>query len=178
MNGNDQNWFYLVLVKHFCIRFLKRSWTKLETSKRSWQGEIGWSFFLQQVTYTVNITNISVLSQITFRWFISCFTHVIHCLIILSASAYKLFRSVLLDTLFSAWTGISSGNVITNLPLKLAICNFSIKYFEMILMICALFPVDSIVSFSDGIEALNDRTWLLAMDPVLWALLRPLMEYL
>lgn len=48
----------------------------------------------------------------------------------------------------------------------------------MILMICALFPVDSIVSFSDGIEALNDRTWLLAMDPVLWALLRPLMEYL
>ena len=48
----------------------------------------------------------------------------------------------------------------------------------MISMVCTLFPVDSIVSSIYGIGVLNDITWLLAMDPVLWALLRPLMKYL
>ena len=50
MNGNNQNAFNLVLVRYFFIKFLKRSWTKLETSKHGWKCKIGWSFFLQQVT--------------------------------------------------------------------------------------------------------------------------------
>ena len=48
----------------------------------------------------------------------------------------------------------------------------------MISMICTLFPVDSILLAIYGMGVLSDWTWLLAMDPVLWALLRPLMEYL
>ena len=48
----------------------------------------------------------------------------------------------------------------------------------MISMICNLLPVDSIVSSIYGIEVLSDKTWSLAMDPVLWPLLRPSIEYL
>ena len=48
----------------------------------------------------------------------------------------------------------------------------------MISMVCTLFPVDCIVSSFHGIRVLSDRTWLRAMDPVLWALVRPLMKYL
>ena len=51
MNRNILNAFNLVLVWYFCIKFLKRGWTKLETSKRGWKRKTGWSFFLQQVTY-------------------------------------------------------------------------------------------------------------------------------
>ena len=44
--------------------------------------------------------------------------------------------------------------------------NFSFMYFEMIS------AIDSIVSSIYGIGVLSDRIWLLAMDPVLWSLLR------
>ena len=57
-------------------------------------------------------------------------------------------------------------------------CNFSVKYFEIISMVCTLFPADSIASPIYGIGVLSDRTSLLAIDPVLWSLLRPFMEYL
>ena len=56
--------------------------------------------------------------------------------------------------------------------------NVPIKYFEMISMNCTLFPVDSIVSSFDGTGVLNNRTWLLAMDPVLCVLLRLLIKHL
>ena len=52
MNGNNRNAFNLVLVRYFCIKFLKRGYTKLETSKRGWKRKSEWSFFLQQVTYS------------------------------------------------------------------------------------------------------------------------------
>ena len=35
MNENNQNAFNLVLVRYFCIKFLKRGSTKLGTSKRA-----------------------------------------------------------------------------------------------------------------------------------------------
>ena len=55
--------------------------------------------------------------------------------------------------------------------------NFSVKYFEMISIISNSFPVDSIVSSIYETGVLSDRTWQLDMAPVLWAHLRPLMEY-
>ena len=41
-----------------------------------------------------------------------------------------------------------------------------------------LFPTDGIVNSFDGIEVLSDKMLLLPMDSVLWALVRPLIEYL
>ena len=48
----------------------------------------------------------------------------------------------------------------------------------MISMSSTLFPVDSIVSSFDGTGVLNNRRWLLAMDPVLCVLLRLLIKHL
>ena len=81
----------------------------------------------------------------------------------------KLFRSVLLNTTpFSAWTGISSENLSI-------ICFPTVSTLKWYQWFCTLFPVDSIVSCIYGIGVLSDRTWLLAKNPVLWALFRPLM---
>ena len=69
MNENNQNAFNLVLVRYFCIKFLKRCSTKLEISKRGWKRKTGWSFSLHQVTYLSNLSatdSISTALRLTY----------------------------------------------------------------------------------------------------------------